>query len=311
MKHELASLSARYAAPALCLAGAALLFAPLRNAAAFNKIGGTLSESQRDVRVFDNFADSTANDNAAPAAQFPGWTGVELAIWKAISEWSSRPHGDGSGDPNSGNVLGDGAANFDAMWAGSADGIGSSNNNVVSAITSCSGGGTLAFCETPISDGWRIRFCDDWVWDDGPGNIGPRFDVQSVMTHEYGHALGLGHSGNGQATMAPSVGAGQTGNRSIHTDDIAGIQCLYGLTSATKPTIVATSANAGVLTIHGTEFGGTGNEVWFTSKNVTAAGVDPIVRVPDVSASNNGTLITVAIPPEAGPGDVLVNKTGS
>src|SRR5262249_2159541 len=128
--------------------------------------------------VFDNFLDATANDNTTPASQFPGWTGVELAVWKGISEWASLPHGDGSGDPVASNVIGDGGANFDAMWAGSADGIGTSNQNIVSSQPTCGGGGTLAYCETPISDGWRIRFCDEWTWDDGPGAIGPRFDLQ-------------------------------------------------------------------------------------------------------------------------------------
>jgi len=298
--------------PAVCLAGAILLFAELPPSAAFSKIGGSLNESQRDVRVFDNFLDATANDNTTESPQFPGWTGVELAVWKGISEWASLPHGDGSGDPQSGNVLGDGGANFDAMWSGSADGIGTSNTNIVSSQPTCGGSGTLAYCETPISDGWRIRFCDEWTWDDGPGAIGSRFDLQGVLTHEYGHALGLGHSGNGQATMAPSVGAGQTSIRSIHADDIAGIQCIYGLVSATKPTIVATvaDAGAGTLTIYGTQFGGVDNEVWFTNKAVTATGVDPIVRVAGLAAAGNGTILVVPIPLDAGPGDVLVNKFG-
>ena len=298
--------------PALVLGGAALLLAPARSSEAFSTIGGNLSESQRDVRVHDNFLDATANDNAAAAAQFPGWTGAELALWKAIVEWGSRLHGDGSGDPLNANVLGDGGANFDAFWAGSADGIGTGNNNIASAQTSCGGGGTLAYCETPITDGWRIRFCDEWTWDDGPGSVGLRWDIQSVMTHEYGHALGLGHSGIGQATMAPSAGAGQTTIRSIHADDIAGVQSVYGLTAATKPTITATVADTGAntLTIHGTQFGATGNEVWFTNQAVTAASVDPIVDVLNVSSSGAGTLITIPIPAGAGPGDVLVNRPG-
>ncbi len=297
--------------PTLCLGGAALLLAPARPSEAFSKIGGSLSETQRDVRVFDNFADATSNNNTTPSAQFPGFLGVELAIWKAIVEWGSRLHGDGTGDPVSGNTLGSGGANFDAFWSGNADGIGTSNNNIASALTSC-GGSTLAYCETPISDGWRIRFCDNWVWDDGPGSV-IGFDIQSVMTHEYGHALGLGHSAVGSATMAPSGSSGQTILRSIAADDIGGIQCVYGLASATKPIIVATVADTGAntLTIYGEQFGATGNEVWFTSENTTSAAADPIVRVTGVASTLGGTLITVTIPVAAGPGDVIVNKSGT
>jgi hypothetical protein len=111
--------------------------------------------------------------------------------------------------------------------------------------------------------------------------------------------------------MAPSVSAGSTTIRSIHSDDIAGIQCIYGLASATKPSIVATVANAGTLTIHGSDFGATGNEVWFTPSAVTATSIDPIVRVTGVSSSAGGTVITVAIPAAAGPGDVIVNGPGA
>jgi hypothetical protein len=297
--------------PAVSLGGAALLLAPLRSSQAFSKIGGSLGESQRDVRVFDDFADSTADDNAVADPQFPGYTGLELAIWKAIVEWGSQLHGTGAGDIN-GNLLGSGGANFDAMWSGNTSGIGTMNGNIVSAIGTCSAS-TLAFTETPISDGWRIRYCDNWGWDDGPGLIGNRFDIQGVMAHEYGHALGLGHSGVGQATMAPSVGPGATGIRSIHTDDIAGIQCIYGVASATKPRIVATVANAGAntLTIHGANFGATGNEVWFTPEALTATSADPIVRVTGVTSAAGGTVISVTIPAAAGPGDVIVNAPGS
>ncbi|HEX6883590.1 MAG TPA: matrixin family metalloprotease [Planctomycetota bacterium] len=299
--------------PALALGGAALLLVPVRPSAAFSKIGGSLGEGQRDVRVFDNFLDATANDNANIPAMFPGWTGAEQAVWKGIVEWGSTLHGDGSGDPQGGNLLGNGGANFDAFWSGNATSVGSSNNNIASSLADCGGGGTLAFCETPISDGWRIRFCDEWNWDDGPGTIGTRFDIQGVMAHEYGHALGLGHSGTGLATMAPSVGAGSTSIRSIHADDTAGIQCIYGVASGTKPVITATVGNPGgtLLTIHGSNFPASNNEVWFTSDTSTATGSDPIVRVLGVNSANGGTLISVAVPANAGPGDVIVNGPGS
>jgi hypothetical protein len=85
------------------------------------------------------------------------------------------------------------------------------------------------------------------------------------------------------------------------------------LASATKPVITATSADAGagMISIYGSEFGATGNEVWFTNETVTATGIDPIVKVTGVSSSGGGTVITVAIPADAGPGDVIVNESGA
>ncbi len=294
--------------PATALGGAALLLLPAQPAEAFSKIGESLSEAQRDVRVFDNFADATANDNAVSPSQFPGWTGVELAVWKAVVEWGSRLHGNGTGDPQGGNTLGNGGANFDAFWAGASSAIGNTNQNIVSAIASCNGN-TLAYTELPLADGWRIRYCDNHTFDDGPGTIGNRYDLQGIMVHEYGHALGLGHSSVSGATMFPTGSPGQTSLRSIEADDVAGVQCVYGLASLTKPTIVATVPNGASLTIHGTNFDATNNEVWFTAAAGTAASVDPIVRVSGVPST--GTELSVVIPAAAGPGDVLVKKPGT
>jgi hypothetical protein len=296
--------------PTFALGGAALLLAPTGELRAFSKIGGSLSTEQRDVRLFNNFLDSTANNNVAMDAQFPGYDGAELAIWKGVIEWGSDPHGDGTGDPLQ-PVLGSGNANFDPLWCGNANNIGGQNNNIASSLSSCGGGGTLAFTETPISDGWRIRFCDEWTWDDGPSTIGGRWDIQGIMTHEYGHALGLGHSSTSGATMFPSGSPGQTSIRSIEADDIAGVQCIYGVQSGTKPSIVATVASGGTLTIYGTNFTDTGNEVWFTHEGTTVTTDEPRARVLSVNSSNGGTVITVTIPAEAGPGDVMVKKSGS
>jgi hypothetical protein len=300
--------------PSVCLAGAALLFAPLRPSGAFSKTGENLSVAQRDFRVFDNFADATANDNTTPAAMFPGFLGAEMALWKGGVEWGSTLHGDGSGDPVGNNLLGSGGANFDAFWAGVASGIGNTNDNIISALADCGGGGTLAFTELPASNGWRIRFCDEWEWDDGPGNIPSGFfDLQGVLTHEYGHALGLGHSTVPGATMAPSGISGQESLRSLAADDILGIQCIYGPAAASKPTITATVADAGAgsLTIYGTNFGATGNEVWFTAAAATPTSGDPIVRITGVVSTSGGTVMVTAIPTDAGPGDVLVDAPGT
>jgi len=49
-----------------------------------------------------------------------------------------------------------------------------------------------------------------------------------VATHELGHTIGLGHSLNPQALMAPTVSPSSCRGTSLHPDDIAGVQFLYG-----------------------------------------------------------------------------------
>ncbi len=277
-----------------------------RVAHAFTLLGQELGFGQRDVRVFDNFSDTTAHDNTLPDAMFPGAIGLELSLWKGMIEWGSGPHGDGSGDVTQG-TLGSGDSNFDALWSGVASNAGTSDQNIVSAITSCSSG-VLAFAEGPSDNGWRIRFCDGGIsFDDGPGSIPAGFyDIQSIMAHEYGHVLGLGHSSILGATMAPSIGAGSESGRSINSDDRAGILSIYGAKTAGKPIICATGVRAGILTITGTGFDDFNNTVWFTNKNITAPGTDPRVQVSGLFSSRAGTEIQFALPGGARAGDLIV-----
>jgi hypothetical protein len=53
------------------------------------------------------------------------------------------------------------------------------------------------------------------------------FDIDGVMVHEVGHVIGIGHSNVSGATMFPSVGACNTGPRSLSSDDIAARNDLY------------------------------------------------------------------------------------
>lgn len=80
-----------------------------------------------------------------------------------------------------------------------------------------------------------MQFDPDWPWTTGA----PQVDVQSVALHEFGHALGLGHSADGSAVMYPSYTAG-TLKQSLSADDIAGAQQLYG--GGANPTATPTSA---------------------------------------------------------------------
>jgi len=296
---------ANCALPALGLTAVVLLL-PERPSQGFSLIGGSLSLSQRDVRIFNNFTDAQANDNTSTNVNFPGYDGAELAIWKAVVEWGSTPHGDGQGDPTQPFGLGSGGANFDVSWQGNATGVGNEDQNIHSEISGSSGG-VLAFCETPISDGWRIRYYEGWTWFDdvaaGHGGV----DLQGVACHEYGHALGLGHSGAGGATMLPAITGNGSGQRSIEADDRAGVQAIYGVKSASKPGVLTYALSGNNVTITGANFSATNNEVWFTKSGTGGDGTP--VKVTGVTS--NGSSITVAIPVGAGSGDLLVRNNGT
>lgn len=53
------------------------------------------------------------------------------------------------------------------------------------------------------------------------------YDLVSVMAHEAGHFLGMGHSADPEATMFRVYQAGTTDLRSLEPDDVAGICALY------------------------------------------------------------------------------------
>lgn len=84
-------------------------------------------------------------------------------------------------------------------------------------------------------------------WSVASGGQTSRFDVVSIMTHEIGHLLGLGHSALGETTssgggrsvtgkravMFPiAYGPGSIEDRTIEDDDIAGITDIYGGSAA-------------------------------------------------------------------------------
>jgi predicted Zn-dependent protease len=53
------------------------------------------------------------------------------------------------------------------------------------------------------------------------------FDIDSIMVHEVGHVIGIGHSNVSGATMYPSISACNTAPRSLAADDIAARDDLY------------------------------------------------------------------------------------
>jgi hypothetical protein len=83
--------------------------------------------------------------------------------------------------------------------------------------------------------------------------------LEDAAAHEFGHALGLGHSSLSSATMYPTMSKCSTSARVLDPDDLAGIEALYPPTSAnTPPSVTVSSPSAGTTVDQGTTIGFSG-----------------------------------------------------
>lgn len=71
-----------------------------------------------------------------------------------------------------------------------------------------------------------VRFNNQFQWMKSSGCSGG-FDLAGVSTHEFGHAVGLGHTNVQGATMFPSVAACDFSISSLANDDKAGYSAIY------------------------------------------------------------------------------------
>ncbi len=72
------------------------------------------------------------------------------------------------------------------------------------------------------------------TWRDDPTdtNADGDFDLFTVVLHELGHSLGLGHSAVSGSVMEGNYAGAR---RTLHADDIAGIQAIYGAATVAAP----------------------------------------------------------------------------
>jgi Matrixin len=125
-------------------------------------------------------------------------------------------------------------AGYSAQTTNTNDGI-----NLI-MFRNAASGSAIATTYTWFS-GTRMIEADMVFWDGGfqffTGSSGCSngFYIEDVATHEFGHALGLGHSTVGSATMYPSISTCSQQSRSLDPDDIAAVLSLYPASLPTPP----------------------------------------------------------------------------
>ena len=235
-------------------------------------------------------------------------------------------------------------AAFAFYYAGSTSGSTATNNGRNEVFFRNASNGSAIATTYTYSSGGRILDTDIVFWDaayqffSGGTGCSGGFYVEDVATHEFGHALGLGHSTVSGATMYPSLGYCSTGARWLAEDDKQGVEALYPSASTnTSPQVQISSPSSGEsfgegasLTFSGSasdnEDGNLGSSlVWLSSldgqigtgptfQRVLSLGIHTVTaRVTDskgvVAESEIGVTIEA---PSAAPvaGGISVNVTG-
>ena len=105
-------------------------------------------------------------------------------------------------------------------------------------------------------------------------------DIAGVAAHEFGHALGLDHTNIREATMFPAVTNRGLELRTLHSDDIAGVESIYGEREGADPLPAILEVTPSIGPREG------GNEVVLRGRNFTWKS-DTLLRFGDDTISRS------------------------
>jgi hypothetical protein len=167
----------------------------------------------------------------------------------------------------------------------------SANLILDAGVTSVYGGAAQGVLGLYNQAAHEITFIENWNWYAGASRtrIGPRqYDFQTTVTHEFGHALGLGHSTNPNSPMYAILPAGVT-RRSMTVRDLNIPAAPAGADPLVAPGFGAGQSVAQVGTILSGNASSTAPSFTFGPTGILiAGGRDPLPRILGTMSANLG-----------------------